>query len=214
MLLTPFYQTLLDELNYVSLTILMAMESSVLPVPSELVVPPAAYMAAEGRMDVWLVLLFSTIGCVIGASVNYVVSRLVGRPVVYAFARTFVGRLLLHGPEKLEQAEEYFRKHGDGATFMGRLVPVVRHLISIPAGLSRMNYLKFCLFTALGSAVWNGILTALGWYLHSVVPLAELNDKVAEYERPILVVIVALAVALVLYLIYKGVRSEARGARQ
>ena len=208
MLLTPFYQTLLDELNYGSLTLLMAMESSVLPVPSELVVPPAAYMAAEGRMDVWLVLLFSTIGCVIGASVNYGVSMLVGRPVVYGFARTTLGRILLHGPDKLEQAEQYFRRHGDMATFMGRLVPVVRHLISIPAGLSRMHYLKFCIFTAVGPAVWNGILVALGWYLHSLVPLAELNDKVSEYERPILVVICVLALAFVAYLVYKGIRKK------
>lgn len=208
MLLTPFYQTLLDELNYVSLTLLMAMESSVLPVPSELVVPPAAYMAAEGRMDVWLVLFFSTLGCVIGASVNYTVSMIVGRPVIYGFARTKVGKLLLHGEEGLTKAENYFCKRGEIATLMGRLLPVVRHLISIPAGLSRMNYLRFCLFTAIGSAIWNGILTLLGWYLHSLVSLSELNEKVSEYERPILFAIVLIAVLMVLYFVYKGLHKR------
>ena len=204
--LTPFYQTLLDDLNYFTLTILMAIESSVFPLPSEIVVPPAAYMAAEGRMSMSLVILFSTIGSIIGASANYVVSYYVGRPVIYRFVESRLGRMFLLNREKMEAAEKYFDRKGAMATLIGRLLPGVRHLISIPAGLSRMHYGRFVLYTAIGAAIWNAILALLGWYLHRLVPLSQLNEQVKIYERPILYALGALAVAVVAYLVYQACR--------
>ena len=207
-ILTAFYETLLNDLNYYTLTILMALESSIFPVPSELVVPPAAYMAADGRMNMGLVLLFSTLGCVIGASANYIVSYIVGRPVMYKFVDSKLGHLLMMNRKKLERAEQYFDSKGAVATLMGRLLPVIRHLISIPAGLSKMHYGRFVLYTAIGSAVWNGILAVLGWYLHSLVPPEQLNEKVAQYERPILWGLIALAAAIVAYFIVKARKNN------
>ncbi len=206
-ILTAFYETLLDDLNYFTLTILMAMESSIFPVPSELVVPPAAYMAADGRMDMGWVLFFSTLGCLIGASANYVVSYFVGRPVMYKFVESKIGHLLLMNRAKLERAEKYFNSKGAVSTLVGRLLPVVRHLISIPAGLSKMHYGWFALYTVIGSFVWNGILALLGWYLHHLVPPEQLNEQVARYERPILYALVALAAAIVVYFVVKARRS-------
>lgn len=172
MLLIALYQTLLDDLNYLNVTILMAIESSVFPLPSELVVPPAGYMAAEGRLSPVLVVLFATLGSIIGASANYVVSYYVGRPVIYKFVDSRVGHLFLLNREKMERAEQYFDHKGAVATLLGRLLPGVRHLISIPAGLSKMHYGRFVLYTAIGSALWNAALTVLGWYLHKLVPLS------------------------------------------
>ena len=207
-LLIPFYQTLLDDLNYFSLTILMAIESSVFPLPSEIVVPPAAYMAAEGRMTLPLVIAFSTLGCVIGASCNYFVSYYVGRPIIYKFVESRAGRLLLLNREKMERAERYFDRKGGVATLLGRLLPGVRHLISIPAGLSKMHYGRFVLYTAIGSIVWNSTLALIGWYLHKLVPMSQLNDQVKIYERPILIGFCILAAAFVLYLIFQSVKKK------
>ena len=206
--LLAFYQSLLDELNYFSLTVLMALESSIFPVPSELVVPPAAYMAAEGRMTMAGVLFFSTLGCMIGASANYLFSYVLGRPVIYAFANSRVGHILLLSEDKLSRAEHYFNRRGEMATLVGRLLPVIRHLISIPAGVSRMHYGRFLLYTALGSAIWNGILAALGWYFQRVVPYDQLQDKVHEYERPILWGIVSVVAALILYFVMRHIKSR------
>lgn len=206
-ILTAFYETLLDDLNYFTLTILMAMESSIFPVPSELVVPPAAYMAADGRMDIWMVLLLSTVGCVIGASVNYIVSYFVGRPVMYKFVESKVGHMLLMNRQKLERAERYFDSKGAVSTLMGRLLPVVRHLISIPAGLAKMHYGRFVAYTALGSLVWNGILALLGWYLHRLVPPEQLNEQVAQYERPILWGLVVMVVGVIVWFVIKAKRK-------
>ena len=144
----PFIAWCLEHLNYWVITLLMAIESSVIPLPSELVVPPAAYMAAaEGKMNIWLIILFSTIGACLGALVNYTAAYFLGRPIVYAFANSRLGHLCLVNQEKVEKAERYFDQHGAVGTFVGRLVPAVRHLISIPAGLSKMNLAAFSLFT-------------------------------------------------------------------
>jgi len=204
MLLTAVYQTLLDNLDYFNVTILMAIESSVFPLPSEIVVPPAGYMAAEGRMLPILVVFFATLGSVIGASANYVVSYYVGRPVIYKFVNSRLGHLFLLNSEKMERAEHYFDHKGAVATLLGRLLPGVRHLISIPAGLSKMHYGRFVLYTAIGSAIWNAILTVLGWYLHKLVPLSQLNEQVKIYERPILICMVILVIVVILYFVYKG----------
>ena len=132
--------SLLDNLNYGTILLLMLLESTVIPVPSELVVAPAAYNAASGDLNVFLVVLFATIGAAIGATINYVVALYVGRPVIYKFANSKWGRMCLLNQEKVEKSEKYFDKHGVAATLTGRLIPGIRHLISIPAGLARMNY--------------------------------------------------------------------------
>lgn len=172
---------LLDNLNYATITFLMLLESTVIPVPSELVVSPAAYRAAQGELNVFLVILFATIGANIGASINYAAGYYLGRPIIYKFANSKWGKMCLLNQEKVEKSERYFYDHGMVATVTGRLLPGIRHLISIPAGLSKMNYWKFLLYTTIGAGAWHAILAALGWYLHSIVPPEKLNDKLHEY---------------------------------
>ncbi|MCI6702972.1 MAG: DedA family protein [Prevotellaceae bacterium] len=172
---------LLDNLNYATITFLMLLESTVIPVPSELVVSPAAYRAAQGELNVFLVILFATIGANIGASINYAAGYYLGRPIIYRFANSKWGKMCLLNQEKVEKSERYFYDHGMVATITGRLLPGIRHLISIPAGLSKMNYWKFLLYTTVGAGAWHAILAALGWYLHSIVPPEKLNDKLHEY---------------------------------
>ena len=169
---------LLNNLTYPNIFLLMLLESTVVPVPSELVVAPAAYHAASGGLNVFLVVLVATIGAAVGASINYVVALYVGRPVVYKFANSKWGKMCLLNQEKVEKSERYFDKHGIVATLTGRLIPGIRHLISIPAGLARMNYWKFLLYTVIGAGVWHSILAALGWYLHAVVPEDELDATI------------------------------------
>ncbi len=191
--------TLLGNLNYPTIFFLMMLESTVVPVPSELVVSPAAYHAASGSMNVWLVILFSTLGADLGATINYVVAYYVGRPVIYRFANSRLGHLCLLNQQKVEKSEKYFYDHGMVATITGRLIPGIRHLISIPAGLAKMHYGWFLLYTTLGAGVWNCILAALGWYLHSIVPEDQLNDKILEYGDYIKYTIIALVVAAAVY---------------
>ncbi|MBQ0088262.1 MAG: DedA family protein [Prevotellaceae bacterium] len=195
--------SLLENLNYINVMILMAVESSFIPFPSEVVVPPAAYMAAEGKMSFSLVLLFATFGSLIGATINYFLALFVGRPIVYKFAGSKFGRMCLLNEEKIMQAEKYFDKHGAIATLIGRLVPAVRQLISIPAGLARMNFGYFTLYTIIGAGFWNVVLACIGWYLHSIVPLNELNQQVEIYERPIIITICALVIVGLAYYLYK-----------
>ena len=192
---------LLSNLNYGTILLLMLLESTVIPVPSELVVAPAAYHAAGGHLNVLLVVLFATIGADLGASINYFVALYVGRPVIYRFANSRWGKMCLLNQEKVEKSERYFDDHGVAATLTGRLIPGIRHLISIPAGLARMNYWRFLLYTTIGAGVWHAILAALGWYLHSIVPEDQLEATIEEYNRYIIfgiLAIVAIAVAWVL----------------
>ena len=168
---------------YPTIFILMLLESTVVPVPSEFVVTPAAYHAASGSLNVFLVVLFATLGADIGASINYFVALYVGRPVIYKFANSKWGKMCLLNQEKVEKSEKYFDDHGVAATLTGRFVPVIRHLISIPAGLARMNYGKFILFTTIGAGGWHSVLAAMGWYLHAIVPEDQLNEKISEYAE-------------------------------
>ena len=195
--------SLLSNLNYGTIFFLMLLESTVVPVPSEFVVTPAAYHAASGQLNVWLVILFSTIGADVGASINYFVALYVGRPVIYRFANSRWGHMCLLNQEKVEKSERYFDEHGIAATLTGRLIPGIRHLISIPAGLARMNYGKFLLYTTLGAGAWHSILAALGWYLHAIVPEEQLNDKISEYAEYIKIVILALVVLAIAYFAIK-----------
>ncbi len=199
--------TLLEQLNYGTITLLMLLESTVIPVPSELVVAPAAYRAAAGDMNVMLIILFATIGADFGASINYFVALYVGRPVIYKFANSKWGKMCLLSQKKVEKSERYFDNHGVMATLTGRLVPGIRHLISIPAGLARMNYWKFLLYTTIGAGAWHSVLAALGWYLHSAigdVSDEELKAIIGQYNHYIIIGIVAIVVIIIAYYIIKG----------
>ncbi len=199
-----FITSLLNNLNYGTILFLMLLESTVIPVPSEFVVTPAAYHAAGGNMDVFLVILFATIGADLGASLNYVVAYYVGRPVIYKFANSKWGKMCLLNQEKVEKSERYFDEHGVVATLTGRLIPGIRHLISIPAGLAKMNYWKFLLYTTIGAGAWHSILAGLGWYLHAIVPENQLNDKIAEYAEYIKLFIIAFVIVVIGYFAVKA----------
>lgn len=204
----PFIAWCLEHLNYWVITLLMAIESSFIPFPSEVVVPPAAYLAASGNgLNVFLVVVCATVGAIVGALVNYFLALYLGRPIVYRFANSRWGHLCLIDEAKVRVAEEYFDRHGAIGTFVGRLVPAVRQLISIPAGLSRMGLGRFVLYTSLGAGLWNSILAAIGYYLASVVPYEELDTKVAEYAVYLKVAMLALGAAVVFYLVYKGMKK-------
>ena len=194
-----FIQWCLDNLNYGTITLLMAIESSFIPFPSEIVVPPAAYTAAQGELNIWLVILSATLGAVIGAFINYYLALWLGKPVIYKFANSRLGHMCLLDQQKVMKAEDYFVRHGAIATLVGRLVPAVRQLISIPAGLSRMNIGKFALYTAIGAGLWNCVLAGLGWW----VP----KDLVEQYSDQIGYCIMAVAALALAYIIYKGVKK-------
>ena len=202
-----FFQFILEHLNYGWIYFLMLLESTVIPVPSELVVSPAAYFAAGGRLNIWLIILFATIGADCGATINYLAGRYLGRPIIYKFANSRWGRLCLLNQEKVEKSERYFDKNGATATLTGRLIPGIRHLISIPAGMSRMNFWRFLLFTTLGAGVWNCVLAALGWWLYSFVPENELEAKINEYGEYIKYAILALVALAIIWFLVKKVRK-------
>ena len=203
-----FIQWCLDNLNYWTITLLMAIESSFIPFPSEVVVPPAAYKAAaSGELNVWLVILFATLGALIGAFINYGLAVLLGRPIVYKFANSRLGHMCLLDEQKVVKAEEFFVRYGVAATLVGRLVPAVRQLISIPAGLARMNIAKFALFTAIGAGLWNGVLAAMGYILEAFVPEEQLIATVTKYSHEIGYGIIAVVVIALGIIIYKGVKK-------
>lgn len=187
----------------------MLLESTVIPVPSEFVVSPAAYHAAAGNLDVWLIILVATLGADVGASINYAAGHYLGRPIIYRFANSRWGHLCMLNQEKVEKSEKYFYNHGAVATLTGRLIPGIRHLISIPAGMSKMHYGYFILYTTIGAGCWNCILAALGWYLHSVVPESQLNDKIAEYAEYIkMFIILAVVIAVLYYVVRWYIRRQ------
>lgn len=194
-----------DHLNYWTITLLMTLESTVVPVPSEFVVAPAAYKAADdGELNVILIVLFATIGANIGATINYIVARFLGRPIIYSFANSHLGHLCLLNDKKIQKTEDYFNEHGAVGTLIGRLVPGIRHLISLPAGLARMPYLRFLLYTTIGAGVWNIILAVIGYRLQSYIPEDELLETVEKYSHEIGLGMVALFIGLIAYLIYKS----------
>ena len=198
-----FITSMLGHLNYGTIFILMLLESTVIPVPSELVVAPAAYHAAAGNLDIWLVILFSTLGADVGASINYLAGWYLGRPIIYKFANSKWGHLCLLNQEKVEKSEKYFDDHGMVATITGRLLPGIRHLISIPAGLAKMSYWKFLLYTTIGAAAWHSILAFLGHYMHSSVPEDQLEEKILEYGEYIKFGLIILVILACLYFLIK-----------
>lgn len=193
-----------NNTNYFTITALMAAESSILPVPSEMVIPPAVYIAMnpESDLSIWLIILFGTLGAMIGASFNYFMSMSLGRLVVYKFADSKVGRLLMLSSAKIQKSEKFFNDHGKTSTFIGRLIPVVRHLISIPAGLAKMNYLSFLLYTAIGAGLWNVILAGLGYVAHGQ------QDLINKYSHEFSYVFLGIGVLLAIWLIVKSVRKK------
>lgn len=207
--MTSFLTWCMEHLNYWTITFLMTLESTVIPIPSELVVPPAAYRAAADSSDinVILVVLCATIGANLGALINYTAARYLGRPIIYAFANSTFGHMCLLNEEKVKKTEAYFNDHGAVGTLIGRLVPGIRHLISIPAGLAKMKLSHFIFYTTLGAGLWNIILAAIGYGLQSVVPEDQLMDKVSEYSHELGIGMIVLFLGLVAYLVYKGVRK-------
>lgn len=193
-----------ENTNYYSITALMAAESSILPVPSEMVIPPAVYVALEpdSKLSVFWIIIFGTIGALIGASFNYVMSMWLGRLVVYKFADSKLGKLFLLSSEKIKKSETFFNEHGKTSTFVGRFIPVIRHLISIPAGLAKMNYLNFILYTALGAGLWNCCLALMGYLAHGQ------QDMINKYSRELSFVFVGVGVILIVWLVVKSKRKR------
>ena len=207
-----FIQWCLDHLNYWTITLLMTIESSFIPFPSEVVVPPAAYKAAVNEeLNIYLVVLFATLGANLGAIINYYLARWLGRPIVYKFANSRFGHMCLIDEAKVQHAEEYFDKHGALSTFIGRLIPAVRQLISIPAGLFFNDPATTQIYTTLGAGLWNTILAAIGYYL-STVPGIESEEqllaKVTEYSHELGYCFIVIGVFIVGFLVYKGMKKK------
>ena len=204
---------ILDNLNYWVVTLFMAIESSFVPFPSEVVVPPAAWKAMnpDSGMSFILVIVFATIGANIGALINYYLAKWVGRPIIYRFADSRIGHMCLIDRQKVEVAEEYFRKHGAASTIFGRLVPAVRQLISIPAGLAGMHVGKFLLYTTIGAGIWNTVLATIGWGIYKYTDYKTTQDvyqKALKYSHELGYIILALAVVIVAFLAYKGLKKK------
>ncbi len=202
-------------MNYASITALMTIESSFIPFPSEVVIPPAVYVASEPTsalcatgnypVDVALIVLFGTVGAMLGAVINYLLSMWLGRPIIYKFADSRVGHLLLLSSEKVQKAENYFNDHGKVSTFIGRLIPGIRQLISIPAGLAKMHFGQFMLYTFLGAFIWNTVLALLGYIAHGQA------DLINQYSHELSIIILALVGVVVIYyvgkLVYKRIKK-------
>ena len=191
----------MSNLNYFTVALLMAIESTFMPLPSEVVVPFAAYKAAQGDLNVFGVVVFGTIGALCGSLINYFLSKYLGRPLVYRFADSAIGKIFLLSKEKIEHAEIFFVRNGKTSTFIGRLVPGVRHLISIPAGLSKMNLRDFVLYTFVGAGIWNIILAIVGYYLYAI------REQIFPYIGYILL---ALGAGFTVYLILKARKEKGK----
>ena len=204
------------HMNYGSIMALMTIESSFIPFPSEVVIPPAVYVASDPNsavyatdnyiVNVLLIVLFGTIGAILGAIINYFLSMWLGRAIIYAFADSKLGHLCLLSREKVEKAEAYFNEHGKVSTFIGRLIPGIRQLISIPAGLSKMHFGWFLFYTLLGAGIWNCVLALLGYIAHGQ---ADLIDK---YSHELSVaILVVLGLAILYFIAKKLIVSAKRG---
>ncbi|MGE4568684.1 MAG: DedA family protein [Bacteroidales bacterium] len=196
----------MEHMNYYTITLLMVIESSFIPFPSEAVIPPAAWKAAQGELNLFLVILFGTLGAIIGALANYYLAKSLGRMLVYSFSETRFARLCMITPEKVKKAEAYFIKNGNISTFIGRLIPGIRQLISIPAGLAKMPVAPFILYTALGAGIWNILLALLGYYLQSKQELFELYYKELSYG------LLVLGILFVIWLVISAFRKPTKQA--
>ncbi len=202
-----------NHLNYGTVTLLMTIESSFIPFPSEVIVPPAAYQACDENnsslyvtdskfVNVMLVVIFATLGALLGAVINYFLALIVGRPIVYWFADSKVGHMLLIDSEKVKKAETYFNERGNVSTLVGRFIPAIRQLISIPAGLAKMNLGMFILFTSIGAGCWNVILAVLGYFAHGQ------KDLIDKYNHELTIVLLSICALGFLYIAFKWIKSS------
>lgn len=202
------------NMNYTAVGLLMTLESSFIPFPSEVVIPPAVYVASnpdtKGGMKIWLIVLIGTLGAMLGAYINYFLSRWLGRPIIYAFADSKAGRLLRLSKEKVQRAEDYFNDHGNVSTLVGRLIPVIRQLISIPAGLSKMNIAAFSVFTFIGAAVWNCILALLGYLAYRAAD----PTVIERYSHELSVAIIILFAAAIVFFVLRALIRKKKGAHK
>ncbi len=188
----------IGTMGYPGIFLLMAMESSVFPVPSELVMPPAGYLAQQGEMNIWLAILCGTVGSLAGAYANYFAAHYLGRPLLLRY-----GRYVWITEEKFAKVERYFRSHGEISTFIGRLLPVVRHLISLPAGLAGMHHWKFTLYTLLGAFIWVTILAWIGYFI------GEQRELIMQYSHQALAVVLLFCALLTAVYVWRH-RRKAR----
>lgn len=203
------------NMNYATIAILMTIESSFIPFPSEIVIPPAAYVANDPSsslhatdsypINVLLIVLFGTLGAMLGAIINYLLAMWLGRPIIYAFADSKLGHLCLLSADKVKQAEDYFNKHGNISTFVGRLITVIRQLISIPAGLCKMHFGWFLFYTFLGAGIWNIVLALLGYIAHGQ------KDIIDAYSHELSIAIMALLGLVVGYFVVKAIVKKVKG---
>lgn len=195
-----------QNMNYGSITLLMGIESTFVPLPSEIVIPPAAYIASKegSHLNIYLVILFGTIGAYLGACFNYFLALTLGRPLLHKFADSKFGKLFLLSSEKIQKTEDYFKTHGKTSTFVGRLIPGVRHLISIPAGLARMNFLAFSIFTILGAGIWNIILAVIGYFAEGQ---SELIDR---YSHEIGYIFLGIIAVVAVFYLVKYLKKKAK----
>lgn len=204
-----FFNWFSTHASYLFVFVFMIVESSFIPFPSEVVVPPAVYFAlSHGDMNVAFIVILATLGAMIGATINYYLSVWLGRPIVYRFANSRVGHAMLIDESKVRKAEDYFDVHGAAATFFGRLIPAVRQLISIPAGLAKMNVVKFEAFTGLGALLWNIILALLGFMLYKAVPEQQLFEQIERYNGYLTWCGIALLVGIIVYLVVKSRKTH------
>ncbi|MBI5410334.1 MAG: DedA family protein [Nitrospirae bacterium] len=180
----------IGKLGYPGIFLLMAMESSVIPVPSELVMPPAGYLAQQGKMSIWIAIFWGTAGSLVGAYANYFASHYLGRPLLLKY-----GKYVWITEEKFTKVEKYFLEHGEISTFIGRLLPVVRHLISLPAGIAGMNHFKFSLYTLMGAGIWVTILTYIGYFI------GENQELIMKYSHQALIGVVLVSIAIIYFYI-------------
>ena len=182
--------TTIGAMGYPGIFLLMAMESSIFPVPSELVMPPAGYLAQQGKMNIGLAILCGTFGSLVGAYANYFAARHLGRPLLLKY-----GRYVWITEEKFTRVENFFLRHGEISTFLGRLLPVIRHLISLPAGLAGMGHVRFSLYTLLGAGIWVTVLTYIGYFI------GEKQELIMRYShQAVILVILCSAVILSVYI--------------
>ena len=192
--------TTIGALGYPGIFLLMAMESSVIPIPSELVMPPAGYLAQQGQMHMVIVILCGTAGSLVGAYVNYFAAHYLGKPLLLKY-----GKYVWITEEKFARVERYFRDHGEISTFIARLLPVVRHLISLPAGLAGMNHFKFSLYTLLGAGLWVTVLTFIGYFIGAE------RELIVQYSHQALIGAVVLSAAIITVYVWNHRRKNQKG---
>lgn len=187
----------IGAMGYPGIFLLMAMESSVIPIPSELVMPPAGYLAHRGEMNMALAILSGTAGSLIGAYANYFAAHYLGRPLLLKY-----GKYVWITEEKFAKVETFFLRHGEISTFIGRLLPVIRHLISLPAGLAGMHHWKFSLYTLLGAGIWCTVLTLIGYIIGQEQAL------IMRYSHQAVIGVVIFSCLLIAVYVWRQRRSR------